>query len=190
MGSREIKSPEVVLEAAAETPTTMSASLDGTTTESFRRKKLGMYFLESDDRRTAFAGGYTASGPTPVNIHGKPILDLSKTGGWLAAFFIFGTYITNLHFGLPCSSTLSDKLNLWVHLQVMKWQKEWLTLDYPSTWWHSCSMLCIDPSLVPLMQLTISWEFHRHPLFLVAFLLMHISVVIGPSQFSPQSILQ
>lgn len=76
----EIKSPEV----QPETP----ASLGGNS-ESIRRKKLGIYFLESDDRRTAFGGGYVG-GTTPVNIHGKPIPDLSKTGGWIAAFFIFG----------------------------------------------------------------------------------------------------
>jgi len=40
----------------------------------------------------AFGRGYTA-GSTPVDIHGKSIVDLSKTGGWIAAFFIFGTSI-------------------------------------------------------------------------------------------------
>lgn len=56
-----------------------------------QRKRLGMYFLESDDRRTALGGGYT-SGATPVNILGKPLTEasVSRTGGWLAAFFIFG----------------------------------------------------------------------------------------------------
>ena len=39
----------------------------------------------------AFGRGYTA-GSTPVDIHGKSIVDLSKTGGWIAAFFIFGTH--------------------------------------------------------------------------------------------------
>jgi hypothetical protein len=29
-------------------------------------------------------------GYTPVDIRGRPLLDLSKTGGWRAAFFIFG----------------------------------------------------------------------------------------------------
>ncbi|GKB46196.1 NRT1/ PTR family protein 6.1 [Tanacetum coccineum] len=48
-------------------------------------KKLGMYFVESDSRRSPFGGGYTTLGTTPVNIRGKPITDLSKTGGWLAA---------------------------------------------------------------------------------------------------------
>ena len=79
MAAREIKSPEV----QAETPASLGNS------ESVKRKKLGIYFLESDDRRTAFGGGYVG-GTTPVNIHGKPIPDLSKTGGWIAAFFIFG----------------------------------------------------------------------------------------------------
>lgn len=59
------------------------------------RKNLGLYFMESDEwRRTPFAGGYiTGGGTTPVNIHGKPISQqrLSKTGGWIAALFIFGT---------------------------------------------------------------------------------------------------
>lgn len=80
MESREIKSPEVRPE-----------QLDRES-ESLRRKKLGVYFVESDDRRTAFGRGYTGpGGTTPVNILGKPIADLSKTGGWIAAFFIFGS---------------------------------------------------------------------------------------------------
>ncbi|KAK3021117.1 hypothetical protein RJ639_045501 [Escallonia herrerae] len=92
MGTREIKSPEV----RPETHARVDESSD-----SFRRKKLGIYFLESDDRRTALSGGYTA-GTTPVNIHGKPIADLSKTGGWVAAFFIFGNEMAErmAYFGL------------------------------------------------------------------------------------------
>lgn len=85
MGTREIKSPE----GGQETPGT--AKLGGTSADSIRRKKLGIYFMESDDGRTAFGRGYTG-GTTPVNIHGKPIPDLSKTGGWTAAFFIFGMH--------------------------------------------------------------------------------------------------
>lgn len=80
MGTREIKTPEDVPET--------STSLGGNS-DSFRRKKLGIYFTESDDRR-AISGGYTTGGTTPVNIRGKPISELSKTGGWIAAFFIFG----------------------------------------------------------------------------------------------------
>lgn len=83
MGIREIKSPEVL----SETPAVVSTDENP---ESLKSKKLGMYFVESDNRRSPFAGGYTTLGTTPVNIHGKPITDLSKTGGWLAAFFIFG----------------------------------------------------------------------------------------------------
>lgn len=80
MGTREIQSPENGVET--------STVLDGNS-DSIHRKKLGIYFIESDDRRTAFGRGYTG-GTTPVNIRGKPIPDLSKTGGWIAAFFIFG----------------------------------------------------------------------------------------------------
>ena len=80
MGTREIKSAEV----GAST----SFSLDGNS-DSIQRKKLGIYFIESDDRRTAFGRGYTG-GTTPVNIRGKPITNLSKTGGWIASLFIFG----------------------------------------------------------------------------------------------------
>ncbi|CAK9225060.1 unnamed protein product [Sphagnum jensenii] len=29
-------------------------------------------------------------GFSPVDVRGRPLLDLSKTGGWRAAFFIFG----------------------------------------------------------------------------------------------------
>lgn len=76
MGSREIKSPE----SLQETPATSS---------SHQRKKLSVYFIESDNRRMALGRGYTG-GTTPVNVHGKPIADLSKTGGWIAALFIFG----------------------------------------------------------------------------------------------------
>lgn len=80
MGTQEIKS----LEVSPAKPTSLDCNSD-----SFRRKKLGIYFAESDDRRTAFGGGYVG-GATPVNIFGKPISDMSKTGGWVAAFFIFG----------------------------------------------------------------------------------------------------
>ncbi|KAG6383148.1 hypothetical protein SASPL_157111 [Salvia splendens] len=62
-----------------------------------------MYFLESDDRRTALGGGYT-SGATPVHILGKPLTEASvlRTGGWLAAFFIFGNEMAErmAYFGL------------------------------------------------------------------------------------------
>ncbi|KAB2625039.1 protein NRT1/ PTR FAMILY 6.1-like [Pyrus ussuriensis x Pyrus communis] len=92
MGTGEIKSPE----GGVMTP----ACLDGNP-DSNQRKKLGLYFIESDDRRTAFGRGYTG-GTTPVNIHGKPIADLSKTGGWFAAFFIFGNEMAErmAYFGL------------------------------------------------------------------------------------------
>lgn len=78
MESSEIKSP-------------LEGSQQGTPITSMNRKKLAIYFIESEDRRMAFGRGYTA-GSTPVDIHGKSIVDLSKTGGWIAAFFIFGIY--------------------------------------------------------------------------------------------------
>ncbi|XXG49671.1 hypothetical protein AAC387_Pa02g3783 [Persea americana] len=92
MGSREIKSWE-------DSPA-KSTSLD-CHSDSFRRKKLWIYFAESDDRRTAIGGGYMG-GTTPVNIFGKPIPDMSKTGGWIAAFFIFGNEMAErmAYFGL------------------------------------------------------------------------------------------
>ncbi len=34
-------------------------------------------------------------GFSPVDVRGRPLLDLSKTGGWRAAFFIFGMSILN-----------------------------------------------------------------------------------------------
>ncbi|XP_027153906.1 protein NRT1/ PTR FAMILY 6.1 [Coffea eugenioides] len=88
-GATEIASPEVL-------PDDISSS------DSLRRKKLGIYFIESDDRRTAFSGGYVGGGSTPVNIHGKPISILSSTGGWIAAFFIFGNEMAErmAYFGL------------------------------------------------------------------------------------------
>lgn len=92
-GAREIKSTELV-------------STDRYVQEDAnRRKRLGLYFLESDDRRmSALGGGYTPGGTTPVNIHGKPLPDykMSKTGGWIAAFFIFGNEMAErmAYFGL------------------------------------------------------------------------------------------
>ncbi|KAL3609580.1 hypothetical protein D5086_000600 [Populus alba] len=92
MGSGEIKSPE----GLPETP----ATYDGVSNP-IHSKKLGIHFLESDNRRMAFGRGYTG-GTTPVNIHGKPIPDLSKTGGWIAALFIFGNEMAErmAYFGL------------------------------------------------------------------------------------------
>ncbi|KAI3931656.1 hypothetical protein MKW92_015649 [Papaver armeniacum] len=94
MGSNEIKSPGECMET---TP------VRGGSSDSLHRKKLGVYFVESDDRRTAIGGGYVLTrGTTPVNIHGKPIANLSKTGGWIAAFFIFGNEMAErmAYFGL------------------------------------------------------------------------------------------
>lgn len=91
MSSREIKSAEDL----CETP----ACFDGNgmvSVDSVHRKKLGMFFIESDNRRTPLGRGYTG-GTTPVNIHGKPIADLSRTGGWIAAFFIFGKLSVSLY---------------------------------------------------------------------------------------------
>ncbi|KAL5096089.1 hypothetical protein RYX36_000416 [Vicia faba] len=90
MDTCEIKSPEVPQQG---TPTACTTSMN--------RKKLGIYFIESEDRRMALGRGYTR-GSTPVNIHGKSIVDLSKTGGWIAAFFIFGNEMAErmAYFGL------------------------------------------------------------------------------------------
>lgn len=99
MATGEIKSPEVGID----TPTTSNGNAD-----SVPRKKLGIYFIESDDRRTAFGRGYTG-GTTPVNIHGKPIADLSKSGGWIAAFFIFGTQVPFQSYYLIAGKTVKRK---------------------------------------------------------------------------------
>lgn len=97
MGTREIKSPEGVVEMAGSSSAT---GVNGDS-DSLQRKKLGIYFIESDDRRTAFGRGYTG-GTTPVNIRGKRISDLSRTGGWIAAIFIFGNEMAErmAYFGL------------------------------------------------------------------------------------------
>jgi len=44
----------------------------------------------------------SAAGTTPVNIRGEPIADLSRTGGWVAALFIFGNEMAErmAYFGL------------------------------------------------------------------------------------------
>ncbi|KAK4780720.1 hypothetical protein SAY87_016826 [Trapa incisa] len=95
MSKGEIKSPGTL----SGTPAAMANPT--ATPEPFRRKKLEVFFIESDDRRTAFGRGYTG-GTTPVNIHGKPIPDLSRTGGWTAALFIFGNEMAErmAYFGL------------------------------------------------------------------------------------------
>ncbi|KAF3784189.1 NRT1-PTR FAMILY 6-1 protein [Nymphaea thermarum] len=74
-------------------------------TEEERRKKLERYFKESDQR--SFGGG-SVGGTTPVDVHGRPIADLSKTGGWIAAFFIFGNEMTErmAYFGLAVNVVL------------------------------------------------------------------------------------
>ena len=119
MASREIKSPEPLPDPV--TPVSVEAPQ--------QRKRLGLYFLESDDRRTALGGGYTG-GATPVSIRGKPLseLSVSKTGGWLAAFFIFG----NRKICTWCFLFRDiRKLMIFIQfhfLQGMKWQREWLTL--------------------------------------------------------------
>lgn len=84
------------IKAAPDTPVTFVGNSESTSS-----KKLGIYFIESDNRRMAFGRGYTG-GTTPVNIHGKPIADLSKTGGWAATLFIFGNEMAErmAYFGL------------------------------------------------------------------------------------------
>lgn len=83
MGSKEILSLEC---ASAGSPADETVeSVEG-------RNNLQFHFAQSDERRP---GGINrdsvANGTTPVNLWGKPIDNLSKTGGWIAAFFIFGT---------------------------------------------------------------------------------------------------
>ncbi|ONK78132.1 uncharacterized protein A4U43_C02F14680 [Asparagus officinalis] len=89
MGSREIRSSEGLPEKS---PAAVG------------RRKLESYFMASEERRTPaeIIGGDYVVGTTPVNIKGKPIEDLSKTGGWLAAFFIFGNEMAErmAYFGL------------------------------------------------------------------------------------------
>nr|CAD1824326.1 unnamed protein product [Ananas comosus var. bracteatus] len=92
MGSKEIRSPE-------------ESTPERSVLDYIQRKKLGIHFAESDERRFPKAIGgeyYMAGGTTPVNIRGRPIEDLSKTGGWVAAFFIFGNEMAErmAYFGL------------------------------------------------------------------------------------------
>ncbi|XP_073012896.1 protein NRT1/ PTR FAMILY 6.1 isoform X3 [Typha latifolia] len=101
MGSIEIQSPESVPERSQ----MGSAGEDGKGIMAYmQRKKLGIHFAESDERQfpKAMGGEYVSVGTTPVNIRGKPIEDLSKTGGWIAAFFIFGNEMAErmAYFGL------------------------------------------------------------------------------------------
>lgn len=89
MASKEIRSPDFLPERYPAVATAVGSVQDD------RRKKLGAHFLESDERRfpAAIGGGYVSGGTTPVTLRGKPIEDLSKTGGWVAAFFIFGSFL-------------------------------------------------------------------------------------------------
>ncbi|CAL5338057.1 unnamed protein product [Camellia sinensis] len=115
--STEIKSPEVLQQQQEDPPPPpppAATSLEGNSNANsnsnsesdqsyMMRKKLGIYFIESDHRpHTTSAAAYSAGGTTPVNIRGKPIPDLSKTGGWIAAFFIFGNEMAErmAYFGL------------------------------------------------------------------------------------------
>ncbi|XP_047311544.1 protein NRT1/ PTR FAMILY 6.1 [Impatiens glandulifera] len=116
MGTGEIKSAEGHLQATpAEEEEEQQAGagsfeiVGNNNLSKLNRKKLGNYFMESDDRRTALSGGYTGGGGmTPVNIHGKPIVNLSKTGGWIAALFIFGNEMAErmAYFGLAVNMVL------------------------------------------------------------------------------------
>jgi solute carrier family 15 (peptide/histidine transporter), member 3/4 len=103
--AKEIKSPEVLPE-----PGSLSA---------LQRKKLGAHFMESDERRvsrarTPLGAAYEppsaagGGGTTPVNIRGEPIQDLSRTGGWVAAFFIFGNEMAErmAYFGLSVNMVI------------------------------------------------------------------------------------
>ncbi|XP_044974793.1 protein NRT1/ PTR FAMILY 6.1 [Hordeum vulgare subsp. vulgare] len=78
--AKEIKSPQP--------PPPLASSL------SLQRKKLGSHFLESDERRRFYGATSSAAavGTTPLDIRGAPIPEhaLARTGGWVAAFFIFG----------------------------------------------------------------------------------------------------
>ncbi|XBI15726.1 hypothetical protein VPH35_058096 [Triticum aestivum] len=80
--AEEIKSPPTPREALK------------TSSLSLQRKKLGSHFLESDERRRFYnaSSSSAAVGTTPLDIRGLPIpeRDLPRTGGWVAAFFIFG----------------------------------------------------------------------------------------------------
>lgn len=81
--SKEILSPEC--------PPVGSMAICAGEATATRRQNLQFHFAQSDERQFKGIGGdYVAGGATPVNIWGKPIDDLSKTGGWVAAFFIFG----------------------------------------------------------------------------------------------------
>lgn len=99
--SDEIRSP-----AAAATPVEVEAG-EGASPGLLpgRRPKLSARFKESDEMwGRVGAGGLSAgaAGTTPVNIRGKPIQDLSRTGGWTASFFIFGNEMAErlAYFGL------------------------------------------------------------------------------------------
>lgn len=90
------KSNQTVVVKAAE-----KKNLEGRFMESDERKMLGGR-RERGRRGSEVEGldegsggdddddGGVGMGTTPVNLKGEPILDLKGTGGWIAAFFIFG----------------------------------------------------------------------------------------------------
>lgn len=103
-GSEEISSPAAQQSAPA-TPAEAVGEGGSSGLLAGKRPKLAARFLESDEMWGRLgAGGLQpgAAGTTPVNIRGKPIQNLSRTGGWTAAFFIFGNEMAErlAYFGL------------------------------------------------------------------------------------------
>lgn len=89
--SRDIKSVSETVPMA----TSFEFDLEGNSSkQSLQTKNLGFHLVESGDGRQSNGYNHAGSGTTRmVNLHGKPMSsDLSKTGGWFAAFFIFGKF--------------------------------------------------------------------------------------------------
>lgn len=94
MGSKEILSLEC---------TSAGSPADERVESVVGRNNLQFHFAQSDERRPGGINRYSvANGTAPVNLWGKPIDNLSKTGGWIAAFFIFGNEMAErmAYFGL------------------------------------------------------------------------------------------
>lgn len=84
-------------------------NLEGRFMESDDRKMLGgrrgreeVGEVDGDDEGSDDDDGAVGMGTTPVNLKGEPIVDLKGTGGWIAAFFIFGNEMAErlAYFGL------------------------------------------------------------------------------------------
>jgi hypothetical protein len=101
--SRCCRSPSTTDDLAATTPAPAAAAAPASSPSTMKpdsQETAGLSENTANPTSTLVASAVMPSacfevdkfsiGYTPVDIRGRPLLDLSKTGGWRAAFFIFG----------------------------------------------------------------------------------------------------